>query len=140
MRMRVEYRMGGEDVAEISSGSFLDLDVYKRAFQASKIILFDVIPALPDKEKYDLADQMRRAAKSIPALLAEGYAKKNQLKGFQKYLIDAMGEANEMMVHLCYAKEYLPKNVKILSLIDEYNIIGKQLYRLQESWTRSKLN
>jgi four helix bundle protein len=99
-----------------------------------------VIPELPDKEKYDLSDQMRRASKAIPALIAEGYAKKNQLKGFQKYLIDAMGEANEMMVHLCYAKEYLPKNMRLRSLIIEYNIIGKQLYRLQESWTRSKLN
>ena len=119
--------------------SFLDLEVYKRAFNASKEILFGIIPKLPMNEKFDLADQMRRAAKAIPALIAEGYAKKNQQKGFQKYLVDAIGEANEMIVHLCYAKEYLSKDTSIIEkLIEEYNITGKQLYRLQESWVKSK--
>jgi four helix bundle protein len=120
------------------SGSFLDLDVYKRAFVASREVLFNIAPKLPSYEKFDLADQMRRASKAIPAMIAEGYAKKNQLKGFQKYLVDAMGEANEMIVHLSYAKDYLPNNTIIAILIEEYNIIGKQLYRLQESWTKSK--
>lgn len=117
-------------------GSFLDLDVYKRAFAASKTILFKISQELPSNERFDLADQMRRSSKAIPALIAEGYAKKNQLRGFQKYLVDAIGEANEMIVHLSYAKEYLPKNIMIGSLIEEYNIIGKQLYRLQQSWVK----
>jgi four helix bundle protein len=117
----------------------MDLDVYKRAFSVSKEILFYLIPRLPANEKFGLADQMRRASKAIPALIAEGYAKKSQQKGFQRYLIDAMGEANEMIVHLCYAKEYLCKDHLTLDkLIEEYNIIGKQLYRLHESWKKPK--
>ena len=119
------------------SRSFYDLDVYIRAFEASKTVLFSVIIKLPKEEKFDLSDQMRRASKAIPALIAEGYAKKHQNKGFQKYLQDAMGEANEMIVHLCYAKEYLSAEWAMLSdLIRTYDIIGKQLYRLMENWRR----
>lgn len=119
------------------SRSFYDLDVFNRAFEASKTVLFNVIAKLPKEEKFDLADQMRRASKAIPALIAEGYAKKHQNKGFQKYLQDAMGEANEMIVHLCYAKEYLSAERRILDdLIKTYDIIGKQLYRLMENWRR----
>ena len=119
------------------SRSFYDLDVYKRAFEASKTVIFSITAKLPKEEKFDLADQMRRASKSIPALIAEGYAKKHQNKGFQKYLQDAMGEANEMIVHLCYAKEYLFAEREILDdLIKTYDIIGKQLYRLMENWRR----
>ena len=119
------------------SRSFYDLDVYKRAFEASKAVLFGIVAKLPKEEKFDLADQMRRASKAIPALIAEGYAKKHQNKGFQKYLQDAMGEANEMIVHLCYAKEYLSaERVKLDDLIRTYDIIGKQLYRLMENWRR----
>lgn len=119
------------------SRSFYDLDVYNRAFEASKAVLFSVIIKLPKEEKFDLADQMRRASKAIPALVAEGYAKKHQNKGFQKYLQDAMGEANEMIVHLSYAKEYLPAERGMLdNLIRTYDITGKQLYRLMENWRK----
>ena len=115
--------------------TFTDLDVYKRTFEASKIIIFTLIPKIPRDERFDLADQMRRASKSIPTLIAEGYAKKYQRKGFQKYLQDAMSESNEMIVHLSFAKEYLRSDNKLIdNLIDTYNIVGKQLYRLQENW------
>jgi four helix bundle protein len=45
--------------------SFLGLDVYKRAFAASKEIIFSLLPKLPSEEKYVLVDQMRRASKAI---------------------------------------------------------------------------
>ena len=52
-----------------------------------------------------MADQMRRSAKAIPRLIAEGYSKKHQKKGFQKYLDDAMAESNEMIVSLSHARD-----------------------------------
>jgi four helix bundle protein len=115
--------------------SFLDLDVYKRTFEASNTIIFRIIPKLPKNERFDLADQMRRASKAIPTLIAEGYAKKYQQKGFQRYLQEAMSEANEMIVHLSFAKEYLKTSLDELDLlIESYVIAGKQLYKLQENW------
>jgi len=49
--------------------SFKDLDVYRNAYQAMKDVMICVVPDLPNCEKYDLADQMRRAARRFRGLL-----------------------------------------------------------------------
>lgn len=117
--------------------SFLDLEVYQNLYKAMIVVLTKVVPNLPKEEKFDLADQMRRACKAPPALIAEGYAKKNHKKAWQKYLDDAIGECNEMIVHLSCAKDVYSKYVDpniCQDLIKVYDISGKQLYRLAESW------
>ena len=116
--------------------TFSDLDVFKRAFDMAKIVLFTIIPKLPKEEKFDLGDQLRRASKAIPTLIAEGYAKKYQNKGFQRYLQDAMSEANEMIVHLSFADEYIHDSERIDELRNGYLIVSKQLYKLQENWRK----
>lgn len=101
------------------------------------IVLKEVIPKLPENEKYDLTSQMRRACKSPLALLAEGYAKKNYKHSWRKYIDDAIGECNEMIAHLSITKDIYSKFVdpKLCDkLIEIYDISGKQLYRLGENW------
>jgi len=117
--------------------SFLDLDVYQRAYKASVTVHKEIITRLPENEKYDLKDQAGRASKAIPAIIAEGYSKKHHKKSWQKYIDDAIGEANEMIVHLSLAKDLYPNLVDTKlcgKLIEEYNIIGKQLFRLGKAW------
>jgi four helix bundle protein len=117
--------------------SFQDLEVYRNSYDTMLIVMNDVIPKLPSKEKYDLIDQMSQACKSIPRLIAEGYAKKHQRAGFQKYLDDAMAESNEMVVSLSQCKDLYPQNVDVqlcIKLIDIYDKCGRQLYRLNEAW------
>ncbi len=117
--------------------SYKDLRVYQDSYAASIEVINKIIPALPKEEKYDLVDQMRRASKSIPRLIAEGYAKKHQKKHFQKYIDDAIGECNEMNVCLSHCKDLYPKKVDIKlceRLIDIYDKIGKGLYRLGQNW------
>ena len=117
--------------------SFQDLDVYKRLYDAMIIVLTKVILELPNEEKFDLVNQMRRACKSPVALIAEGYAKKNYKRDWQKYLNEAIGECNEMIVHLSCCKDVYSKHVDVRlcqELIKTYDISGKQLYRLAESW------
>jgi four helix bundle protein len=100
-------------------------------------VLTKIVPKLPKEEKFDLGGQMRRACKSPPALIAEGYAKKHHKKEWQKYLNAAIGECNEMIVHLSCTKDvyssYVDANL-CQNLIYIYDISGKQLYRLAESW------
>ena len=118
--------------------SFLDLDVYQRAYKATVIVHKDIIPRLPENEKYDLKDQLSRASKAIPAIIAEGYARKHHRKDWQKYIDNAIGEANEMIVHLSLAKDLYPRLVdsKLCDeLIETYNIIGNQLFRLGKAGT-----
>ncbi|MFH1826215.1 MAG: four helix bundle protein [bacterium] len=117
--------------------SFLDLIVYQNLYKAMVTVLTKIVPTLPKEEKFDLASQMRRACKAPPALIAEGYAKKHHQKSWKKYLDDAIGECNEMIVHLSCAKDVYAKYVDIglcSELIKTYDISGKQLYRLAESW------
>ncbi|MBU1146939.1 MAG: four helix bundle protein, partial [Candidatus Omnitrophica bacterium] len=80
--------------------SFRDLEVYQNSYKAMLIVYKDVLPKLPREEYFDLKDQLRRSAKAIPRLIAEGYAKRHQNKGFQKYIDDAMTESNETIVSL----------------------------------------
>ena len=117
--------------------SFQDLDVYKNLYQAMLKVSIKILPTLPKEERYGLIDQMRRACKAPLALLAEGYAQKNHKKEWRKYLFDAMGECNEMVVHLNCAKDLYEDSVNTQlcqDSIEAYIIAGKQLYRLAQSW------
>ena len=120
---------------------FKDLEVYRRTYEASIQVMTKVLPKLPENEKYDLKDQLSRSCKAIPRLIAEGYAKRHQFKGFQKYLDDAMDECNEIIVSLNHCSDLYAKFVdKSLcdELAKEHDTAGRQLYRLAESWSRMK--
>jgi four helix bundle protein len=117
--------------------SYRDLEVYQVSYSASIETLIKIVSKLPIEEKYDLADQLRRSCKAVPRLIAEGYAKKHQYKGFHKYIDDAMAEANETSVSLSQCRDAYSKYVDPSlcdRLIETYDRIGKQLYRLREVW------
>ena len=85
--------------------SFRDLEVYQNTYRASIVLMTKIIPKLPYCERYDLRDQLSRSCKAIPRLIAEGYAKKHQKAGFQKYIDDALAECNETIVGLEQIKD-----------------------------------
>ena len=119
--------------------SFRDLEVYQNTYKASIVIMKKVIPKLPPSEKFDLADQLSRACKAIPRLITEGYAKRHQKSGFQKYLDDAMGESNETIVCLEHCKDiYGINSSSIDMLIDIYDKSGRQMFKLADAWSRFK--
>ena len=108
--------------------------MYQRSREALKLV-HELVDAFPDYEKFDLADQMRRASKSVPANITEGYALRQSVKEFRRYLRAAMASANEMEAHVEIARDlnYIA-NDAAARLIEEYQIIGKQLHRLIENW------
>lgn len=117
--------------------NFWELRVYQRLRSLRKVIITKVIIKLPKEEKFDLADQISRACKAACALLAEGFAKRFQIKHWQKYITDSVGECNEMIDHLITIKDVYPNYVKADSvqiLIDEYKICVRQLLTLGKSW------
>ena len=119
--------------------SYKDLEVYERSYNACLVVMKEIVPRLPDSEKYDLKDQLSRSSKAIPRLIAEGFAKKHQRAGFQKYLDDAMAESNESQVSVCQAKDIYPNYVDATicdHMISEYDIISKQAFRLLEAWSK----
>jgi four helix bundle protein len=121
--------------------SFRDLEVYQNSYSASIEVVSKIVPKLPKFEQDDLVDQIRRSAKAIPRLIAEGYSKKHQKRGFQKYLDDAMAESNEMIVSLSHARDLYPNYVdpKLCeNLIDVYDKTSRQLYNLATKWKNFK--
>jgi len=119
--------------------SFKDLEVYQTSYRAMREVFKDILPKLPVEEKYDLVDQLRRATKAVPRLIAEGHSKRHQRKGFQKYLDDAMAESNETIVSLLQAKDLYSSFVDIKlceRLIDTYDKISRQCYNLALAWDK----
>ena len=117
--------------------SFLDLEVYKESFQLS-LEMEEILKTYPRKEEFLLMDQSKRAARAIPALISEGYAKRETLPVFKKFLRDAIGEANEMINHIALAKAlgYINPE-KADELIERYHIVGKKLTNLKNNWKNS---
>ena len=121
--------------------SYSDLDVFQRSYKAGLIVSKEIAPFLKKIGEPSEANQILRSSKAIPALIAEGYAKRFQPKHLQKYIDDGIGEANESSVHISYAKDLGHPNPKLCKgLMDEYTIIGKQLYAFGKSWQKVKEN
>lgn len=119
--------------------SFLDLEVYKESFQLS-IEIEELLKSYPQSEKFLLVDQMKRASRSIPAQIAEGYARRESIKDFQRYMRDCIGESNEMINHLLLSKHkgYIKKPGYGNELIERYNKLGKKLTNLKNNWQNFK--
>ncbi len=117
--------------------SFKDLEVYQNSYKACIKVMTQIIPNLPESEKFDLKHQLSESSKAIPRLVAEGYAKRHQRHGFQKYLDDAMAECNETIVGMEMCKDIYGDYVDIRlceELVGVYDVCGRQLYRLREAW------
>lgn len=117
--------------------SFRDLNIYQNSYKYSILIMKNIIISLPPSEKYDLKDQLSRSCKAIPRLIAEGYAKRHQKYGFQKYLDDSLAESNETIVSLEQAKDIYGEMIdKVLcnQLIKDYDILSKQIFTLRKTW------
>jgi len=114
--------------------SFRDLEVYKESYNLM-LIIHKQLRNLPVFERNDLNSQMRRASKSIPGNIAEGWAKRNHEKEFKHHLDIALGSANEMEHHVEVAKDlnYWEKQI-CLQLLDRYCKLGGKLSNLKNNW------
>ncbi len=72
------------------------------------VLGYQMTAAFPDEERYGLTDQMRRAATSVPANIAEGSGRQT-LIDFRQFLYIARGSLNELeyFIHLAERLAYL---------------------------------
>ena len=111
--------------------SFEDLEVFQRAYRMSLEIHRQSL-AFPQIEQRVLADQMRRASKSICANVAEGYSRQKRSKAeFKRFLQLAIGSSDEMRVWVRYALDlgYIDEAIWRLWR-DEYQMISRMLQSL----------
>jgi four helix bundle protein len=106
---------------------FRDLIVYKKAYALSMEV-FEISKLFPKEEKYSLTDQIRRSSRSIPANIAESWAKRIYIKAFINKLSDALAEEfeTEVWLNMSHDTKYIDKESHDL-LISKYDEIRKML-------------
>ena len=109
--------------------TYRNLKVYENSYQLS-IIIHKISIRLP-REVRDIADQIRRCSRSIPANISEGYARNKSLKDRINFLQTAMGSNGEMNTHLSCLKDlgYVKRDLAE-RLIESYDINGRRLNKL----------
>ena len=110
-----------------------DLEVYKDSFKLLKK-LYEFLRKLP-KSEYDTVVQCKKCGKSIPANIAEGFAKRTSELEFKRFLKIAIGSSDELISHLrtvAIAVSRLHEEAK--ELAEEYKTLSKRLNKLQSIW------
>jgi len=110
---------------------FRDLIVYQKSYSLA-IDISHLTKSYPKDEKYVLVDQMRRASRSVPANIAEAWAKRRYPKSFISKLIDSHAEEMEMEVWLDMSNDlgYINKNTH-KELLTRYIEISKMLQSME---------
>jgi len=88
---------------------FSDIEAWKIGREVRKSV-YAFIETLPDGEKYNLNSQMRRAAVSVTANIAEGYGRYHYQENIQ-FCRQSRGSMYEMQDHLitCLDEGYIAK-------------------------------
>jgi four helix bundle protein len=111
--------------------SFEDLEVFQRAYRMS-LEVHNKSLEMPSIEQRVLADQLRRASKSICANVAEGYGRQKRSKAeFKRFLQMAIGSSDEMRVWARYAFDlgYIGEEIW-QRWRDEYQTIARMLLHI----------
>ena len=85
------------------SRSYRDLNVWKLSIELVKDI-YQITTKFPPAEIYELTNQMRRAAISIPSNIAEGQGR-NSFKEFKQFIAIALGSLAELETQLIISHE-----------------------------------
>lgn len=82
--------------------SYRDLEVWKRAIELVTEV-YRITRAFPKDEMYGLTSQIRRAASSVPANIAEGWGR-NMTGEYIQFLRIARGSLLELETHVTIAE------------------------------------
>lgn len=111
----------------MSSSGLERLNVWVQAKEIAIFVYKQIVPMLPDDEKWGLANQIKRSAASIPANIAEGYGRYYYQENI-RFCYNARGSLEETISHIILASElgWIPLSLKN-DFIVRSDILGKQL-------------
>jgi len=114
------------------------LEVWVRAKDFAIAVYKEVVPHLPNDEKWNLAQQLKRAAQSVPANIAEGHGRYHFLDNV-RFCYIARGSLTEVQSHISLAHElgYLSDDI-YNRMTAHAESIGKQLNNYIAYLKRSK--
>ena len=126
-----------ETDAKARIGNYRDLRIYQQSYQAA-LQIHEVTLKFPAFERGELGSQLRRASKSIPVNIAEGYGRKRSAVDFKRFLVIALASCDEVAVLLDFSHDlkYLPDELHA-EFKRRYADIGKGINKLIQVWRDS---
>lgn len=123
------------DKSEVQIRSHRDLIAWQKAMDLA-VSIYHLTKTFPKEETYGLISQIRRAASSIPANIAEGQGRRLG-KEFQQFLANSRGSLLELDTHLelSFRVGYLNKT-QHEELKEKINEVGRILNGLMRSLNR----
>lgn len=106
---------------------FRQLKVWQKAHQLT-LAIYQLTASFPREEIYGLTAQMRRAAASIPANLAEGCGRNSDAE-LARFSSIAAGSASELEYHLLLARD-----LNLIQLND-YPLLAEQIVEIKRMLT-----
>jgi len=118
--------------------TYHDLEVFRESYAAA-LAVSKLTKKFPRLEQFELARQLRRAARSVPANIVEGWAKRASTPEFKRYLQVAIGSCDEvrMWLDLSRDEEYISEG-ECKELKDRFNRIGAMLQSLWKQWRSAR--
>lgn len=113
--------------------SYKDLEIYQLAHRLA-VEVHQVSLVLPKFEAYEEASQLRRAAKSVPANIVEGFGRRRYKGEFIRFLTYAHASCNETIEHL----EILIETGSLATdkgqgMLKDYDLLGRKINRFIQS-------
>ena len=114
-----------------------DLEVYSDSLEYFKE-LCAFVRKVP-RSDFDSVIQSKKCGKSIPANIAEGFAKRGYEAEFKRFLMIALGSSDELITHLrtvAISAPWLANESR--GLIEKYKSISRRLNKLHSIWRNQK--
>jgi len=121
------------DTIKLMIRDVTDLEVYIESLNDLKD-LYLFLRKLPRSE-YDTVVQSKKCGKSIPANIAEGFAKRSSELEFKRFLKIAIGSSDELITHLRTIAIAVPGLLEeAKELAEKYKRLSKRLNKLHSVW------
>ena len=112
--------------------SYRDLRVWREAMSLA-VAAYKFSSSLPSDERFGLISQIRRAAASVPANIAEGYGRESE-GAYVQLLRIGQGSLKELETHLLLTEAVdLTNSTAIEPLISQCDTVGRMLHGLIRS-------
>ena len=127
-----EFRIQNSESRRKTAKTFEDLIVWQKS-HAWVLMVYRLSDSFPPKEIYSLTSQLRRAAMSVPANIAEGF-KKRGVRDKARYFNIAQGSLEECRYYFILARD--------LGYGDTSELIARleEVSRLLDAYHRTILN
>jgi len=118
--------------AKRSIRTFRDLVAWQKAVDLTQLV-YRATRTFPSHEKFGLVSQMRRAAVSVPANIAEGYGRGRRLE-YIRYVEVARGSLFELQTHAEVARR---QGWLAVPVLHEFNQLAEEVDRILSGLLRS---